>query len=152
MTTLATDILTELIGKKHELLVQLRDAGRRQMELIEASDMTQLLKLLSSKQRVLTSLQDVERRLDPYRSQNPEQRVWRTAADRERCSRVSANCELLLAEVVEGERRGEARLTAHRDRAAAQLELVQHASQARAAYADMTPGSGYSQLDLSSES
>ncbi len=152
MSSLETDILAQLIGNKHELLVQLRDAGRRQLELIEAGDMTQLLRLLSSKQRVLGGLQDVERRIDPFRGQNPDQRIWRTPAERDRCSQMSAQCELLLAEVVEGEKRGEARLTSHQDRTAAQLELAQHASQARAAYVDLAPASAYGHLDLSSES
>ena len=54
--SLATDVLAELVVKKHDLLVQLRDVGLRQIELIDGGDMTQLLKLLSSKQRLLNGL------------------------------------------------------------------------------------------------
>ena len=148
---LETDILTELLGKKHELLVQLRDAGLRQMELIDNGDMTQLLKLLSSKQRVLNGLQAAERQLDPFRHQQPERRTWRSPADRDRCARLAACCESLLAEVVEQEKRGESRLIAHRDRVAVQLEGAHRAAQARNAYGE---GSAHEfrQLDLSSES
>ncbi|HEV3415525.1 MAG TPA: hypothetical protein VG056_01875 [Pirellulales bacterium] len=147
----STDILAELVGKKHDLLVQLRDVGLRQAELIEEGDMTQLLKLLSSKQRLLNGLQAIERQMDPYRQQNPSERAWRTPAEREGCAGLAARCETLLAEVVEQEKRSESRLIAHRDRVAVQLEGVQQAAEARSAYADH-PAFEFRQLDLSSES
>src|SRR5260370_4930515 len=104
-----TDILADLVGKKHDLLVQLRDVGLRQMELIEGADMTQLLKLLSSKQRLLGGLQGVERELNPFRQQHPDDRVWRSPADRQRCAEMPARCEALFAEVVEQAKRGQTR-------------------------------------------
>jgi hypothetical protein len=148
--SLSTDTLAELVGKKHDLLVQLRDVGLRQMELIEGADMTQLLKLLSSKQRLLGGLQGIECQLNPFRQQNPEQRVWRTHADRQRCAELAARCETLLAEVVEQEKRGETRLRAHRDRVAVELDGAHQAAQAKNAYGDQ-PWSISRQLDLSSE-
>lgn len=146
----STDVLAELVSKKHDLLVQLRDVGLRQMELIEGADMTQLLKLLSSKQRLLGGLQDIERQLSPFRQESPEDRVWRTVADRQRCAELAARCETLLAEVVEQEKRGETRMRAHRDRVAGELEGAHQAAQAKSAYGDQSwPIS--CQLDLSSE-
>jgi hypothetical protein len=146
----STDVLAELVSKKHDLLVQLRDVGLRQMELIEGADMTQLLKLLSSKQRLLGGLQDIERQLSPFRQEKPEDRVWRNFADRQRCAELAARCETLLAEVVEQEKRGEIRMRAHRDRVAGELEGAHQAAQAKSAYGDQ-PWSISCQLDLSSE-
>ena len=60
MAALETDILVQLIRAKHACLTQLRDMGRRQIELIEAGDLTALLDLLSVKQRPLADLQRVE--------------------------------------------------------------------------------------------
>ncbi len=57
-----TAILSERIKQKHELLVQLRDIGLRQLELIGSGDMNQLLKVLAAKQRLLGILQTVETR------------------------------------------------------------------------------------------
>ncbi len=150
MTPLDTNILADLIHGKHGLLLQLRDLGRRQLELIEANDLTQLLKLLASKQKLLTALQELERRLDPFRSQDPETRVWRTADDRDRCARTAAECEVVRAEIVRGERMSETRLTFRRDEAASRLHGVHQASQIRHAY---TEGGELErrQLDLSSE-
>src|ERR1700756_791394 len=102
-----TSLLTELIAKKHGLLVQLRDAGARQMELIASGDMTHLLKLLSSKQRLLNGLQEVERQLRPFRVQNASHRRWASENERNACSRTAALCEELMAEVVEQERQSE---------------------------------------------
>jgi hypothetical protein len=149
-TPLTTDLLAELVAKKHDLLVQLRDVGLRQVELIDGGDMTQLLKLLSSKQRLLNGLQAVERQLDPFRRENPASRVWRSPADREACSRQAALCETLLAEVVERERRSESNLIAHRDRVAVELEVAHRAAEAHHAY-DENRLSVSRQLDLSSE-
>jgi hypothetical protein len=147
---LPTDILAELVEKKHDLLVQLRDVGLRQMELIDGADITQLLKLLSSKQRLLVALQDVERRLNPFRRENPDDRIWRTPADRARCADLANRSEALLAEVVEQEKRSEAQLCVHRDRVAEELEGAHRAAEAASAYGEnrwpLSP-----QLDLSSE-
>ena len=148
---LDTDNLHELVGKKHDLLSQLRDVGCRQRELIEAGDMTQLLKLLSSKQRLLNGLQSIERQLDPFRQQNPAERTWRNSAERDRCARLAADCEGLLADVVAEEKRSESQLVAHRDRVAVQLQSANQTAQARRAYAE-NPACELRQLDLSSES
>ena len=150
MTPLDTDILADLIGRKHDLLLQLLDLGRRQLELIEANDLTQLLKLLASKQKLLTELQTLERHLDPFRLQDPEARVWRAAQDRDRCAQLASHCEAVRAEIVQAERMSETRLTFRRDEAATRLQGVHQASQVRHAYSEHVENDRR-QLDLSSE-
>jgi hypothetical protein len=150
MTPLDTDILADLIARKHGLLLQLRDLGRRQLELIEANDLTQLLKLIASKQKQLSALHALERQLDPFRQQDPETRLWRTAVDRDRCAEAASHCEALRAEIVQGERISETRLTFRRDEAAAQLQGVHQASQIRHAYSERRENE-QPRLDLSSE-
>jgi hypothetical protein len=119
------------------------------MELIAAGDMTHLLKLLSTKQRLLNGLQDVERQLTPFRQQDAGQRTWASESERQRCSEAASQCEALLAEVVEHERQSELCLMAHRDRVAMQLNGFQQAAQARRAYAEPM-ASDVNRLDLSS--
>ena len=75
-----TDLLASFIGKKHDVLEQLRQLSRRQMDLIGEGDMTGLLSVLNVKQNLLVALQAVERDLDPFRQQDPDQRTWRTVA------------------------------------------------------------------------
>jgi hypothetical protein len=152
MTTHDTRRLSDLIGAKHDCLLQLRELGRRQQDLIDAGDMTRLLSLLADKQRAIGELHDVERLLDPFRSQNPAARVWSGEAERIRCSSLADQSARLLAEVLDVEKRCEESLRRRRDDAAAQLSVVQAAGAARGAYADADSlPSGSAVLDLTSD-
>ena len=151
MTPLETDKLAGLIRRKRDYLLRLREMGRRQMGFVADGEMARLLDVLAAKQRVLNDLQRVERALDPYRDQDPESRVWRTAEARAECARLLDECERLLRETVEQERESEAALTVRRDEAAVKLHGAHAAGRARGAYTNQGPSS-ISQLDLSSES
>ena len=145
-----TELLLDLVGRKYQVLAQLCELGRQQLALIDRDEMVELLNLLWAKQQLLTALHDVQRSLDPFRNQLPEERKWRQAADRQRCANLLTQCESLLAETIEQERRGERELSQLRDLTAARLEGAHTAGRARNAY---LTGSGRTetQLDLSSE-
>lgn len=132
--TLETDQLAALVAAKLQVVEVLARLAQRQLALIEAGDAAVLLKLLAAKQTVIDQLQQLERQLDPFRSQDPEQRVWRSAGDRDRCRAQAERCAALLAEAMELERRGEASLIARRDDAAQALAAAQTAADARSAY------------------
>lgn len=151
MTTFETDLLAELIGRRCDCLRELRDMGRWQLELIGKGTMTELLDLLSTKQRLLGELQRIERGLDPFRGQDPQARRWRSPERRQQCARQLEECESLVEEIVDRERQSERELTRRRDEVAAQLQGLHRAGQARGAYTAQ-PGPGVSQIDLSSES
>ena len=141
MTTLAkanTDQLAALIAAKLQLVEILGRLGRQQLALIDASDMTGLVKLLAAKQTVLAQLQLVERQLDPFRNEDPDQRRWPTATQREQCQSQAERCNTLLAEAIELEKQGEAAMVRRRDATAAVLASAQTASEARSAYASGT--------------
>lgn len=129
-----TAILAERMEQKYELLVQLHDLGVRQLELVRSGDLTQLLKLLSAKQRLLAALQRVERAMDAFRHEPPESRRWESPAARQRCADTVARCELLLQTIVEQERTSEAEMIVRRDEAAARLEGMHHATHVHNAY------------------
>ena len=150
MTASDTEQLSLLVGRKRDCLAQLRELGRRQIELIAAGDLGQLLKVLAGKQRLLAGLQTIEHELNPFRDQNPEDRSWRSPADRDACARLLTHCNSLLAEIMEQERQSERQLIEHRDEAASRLHGSQAASQARGAYAAQTHGIT-GQIDLSSD-
>ena len=134
MPTLSTTHLTDLIRRKHDVLVQLCDVGRRQQEIVERGETTALLELLAAKQTMITVLQQVERELAPYHAEDPAERVWLAEGARERCAQQAAACNRLLAEVVELERHSADRLATRRNDVAAQLRQVHAAGQARDAY------------------
>jgi len=124
--------------------------GQKQLELVGKGTMTELLDLLSTKQRMLGELQRIERALDPFRGQDPQTRRWHSPEQRRQCARELAECESLVGEIVERERQSQRELTRRRDEVAAQLEGLHRAARARGAYADH-PRPGASQIDLSSE-
>jgi flagellar biosynthesis/type III secretory pathway chaperone len=150
MTALETDLLAELIRRKLDCLVELREMGEKQLELVAEDRITDLLDVLSAKQRFLMELQRIERAMDPFRGQKPEQRRWRTPESRKDCARQIEECERLLAQIVVQEKQAEGELIRRRDAVAQRLQGVHSASQARGAYSDhLQPGA--SQLDLLSE-
>ena len=116
------------------MLVQLQSLGERQWELVREGRMTELLDVLGLKQRVLLQLQAVERELDPFRGEEPDARPWRSPEARRRCREQLAECESILAAIVEQEKKSECELTRRRDEAARRLSGMHTAAEARSAY------------------
>ncbi|HEY4761070.1 MAG TPA: hypothetical protein VIH42_10865 [Thermoguttaceae bacterium] len=150
MTPYESDILSDLIRVKRECLLQLRDMGRRQKDLIEEGNMTTLMDVLAAKQRPLMALQRIERALDSFRNQDPEKRQWRLPEARAQCADQVQECDNLLAEIVSQEKDCEAALVKRRDEAAARLQGAHLAGRARSAYLPRT-NKPMGQLDLFSE-
>ena len=145
-----TDLLSRLIAEKHGSLRQLRDMGTRQLELVHAGTIAELLDVLSAKQRVLGRLQKIERGLDPFRSQDASARRWPSEEERLQCAPRIDECEALLVEIARQEKESQSELARRRDETAAQLEGVHKSIRARGAYASQ-PQPGLGRLDLSSE-
>ncbi len=135
VTSSDTDLLAALVGAKLKILELLARLAQKQLSLADRGETTDLLKLLAAKQTVLGQLGQVERQLDPFRAQDPETRVWRTAADRQRCQRDAERCDALLAETMRVERAGETSLMRRRDEVASVLAGANAAGEAQAAYA-----------------
>jgi hypothetical protein len=150
MTAWKTDVLADLIHAKRECLLQLRDLGRRQRTLIDEGDLKGLLDLLAAKQKPLWQLQRIERALDPFRRDDPEQRAWRTPETRTRCAAALQQSKTLLAEVIQQEKYCEEALLRRREEAAQRLQGAHLAGQARQAY-QPHPALPVSQVDLCSE-
>jgi len=109
--------------------------------------MTQLLRLLAAKQRLLAAVQSVERHLEPFRNENPDERVWISPAHRRRCAETVAVCEELLRGIVEQERQSEIQMQRRREEAAMQLQGVHSAAEIRDAYLP-EPSAAPGQFDL----
>ncbi len=146
-----TDFLTELIGKKLAVLQQLRDLSRRQTDLITDGNTSRLLSVLAAKQTLLAELQKIQKRLNPFRNQDPETRHWRSREDRLQCRQLSERCETLLGEIMLVERQSESELLQRRNAAVARLQGSHSATRATRAYID-SPLPTRQRLDLSSES
>jgi hypothetical protein len=126
--------LVELIAGKHQVLLRLRELGRRQAELVASGDTTSLLKLLAVKQQVISGLQSLERDLVPFYQENPDARTWQSAEQRALCAQQSTECNELLREILNMERVSAERMTVRRNEVAEQLQHVHAAKQVRNAY------------------
>ena len=146
-----TDQLAKLIDQKREVLRQVHDLSLRQAELGQQGDMTRLLNLLSAKQSFLDILQVVEQQLDPFRSQDPDTREWRSQDLRQRVRQAAEESDRLLKEIMRMEVDSESHLGLRRDDAAERLQGVHDSSQARNAYLQEIAPRQRS-LDLSSDS
>ncbi len=73
---MSTHHLTELIRRKHEVLVELRDVGHRQRQIVDRGETTALLELLAAKQSMIELLQQIEHELAPFHAEDPERRAW----------------------------------------------------------------------------
>lgn len=126
--------LVELISGKRQVLVQLRELGRRQVDLVASGDTTSLLKLLAVKQQLIGGLQNLERELTPYYDENPDERTWSSPGDRAQCAQQASECNELLREVVSMEKSSAERMANRRNEVAEQLQHVHASAQVRSAY------------------
>jgi hypothetical protein len=121
VTEYETDLLAALVAARLKILELLVQLARQQLALADGGGTSDLLKLLAAKQAVLVQLREVQRRLDPFRLQDPEARIWRSPDDRQRCQEQAHRCEELLAETMRLEKQGELAIARKRDRAASVL-------------------------------
>ena len=143
-------ILAEIIARKVQLLELLRKLCAAQLSLVGEGDMIRLMQVLSSKDSLLQQLQLLERELDPFRDEDPEQRRWESAELRQACRRDVDRCAALLAEIVALEKQSEAEMTRRRDATAAQLQNMYGSEEAQGAYI-AAPASVSATFDLSME-
>jgi hypothetical protein len=130
----STERLAGLVRRKHAVLTQLREVGRRQMELVSGGDMGSLLNLLAAKQQLIAALQTVEQELTPYYAQDADKRTWTSPKERADCAQQVVECNALLEEIVRLEKLGTEKITIRRDEVAEQLQHVHSATQVRGAY------------------
>ena len=145
-----TDHFAQLIDAKFQVLGQLREVARRQREVIAARELSQLLTVLSAKQQLLTLLKKLDAQLTPYREQDPENRVWRSPADRQRCRDQADRCEAILREVLGWEKQAEHEMVRQRDEVSQQLQALEQSADAQRAYVQM-PAAVAGSFDLTSE-
>jgi len=131
---LTTRTLADLIAKRQQCLLKLRDLGLKQSELISSGEMGPLLRLLSAKNQWIVAVQTIEKELAPYHEQDPDQRDWPSADARSQCATQASECKKLLEEIVQLERQNEEMMTRRRDQVANQLQTAQVAGTVCTAY------------------
>jgi flagellar biosynthesis/type III secretory pathway chaperone len=134
MAELSTQLLADLVSKRRKCLVQLRDLGLRQAQMIADGEMAELLRLVSAKQQLIVALQAIEQQLAPFHEQDPETRQWESTEARNRCAENAEACRGLIQEVMAMEQAGERQMIERRDAVANQLRTVAAGTRVRDAY------------------
>jgi hypothetical protein len=129
-----TDALARLIESKLRVLSQLRELTLRQAPLIAADDARTLLRIFAAKQKLLEEIHRLDRELEPFRSQDPEDRKWRSPDARSKCAASAERCRQLVEEIKHSELRDRADLIERRDAAGRRLDEAHAAAAAREAY------------------
>lgn len=138
MQELSTKLLADLVAKRRKCLVQLRDLGVRQSQMIADGEMAELLRLVAAKQQLIVALQAIERQLAPFHEQDPESRNWESPALRAQCAADAEACRELIQEVMAMEQAGERQMIERRDAVASQLRMAATGSRVRDAYQAQT--------------
>jgi hypothetical protein len=130
----ASQRLAELVHSKHQVLLNLREIGVRQANLVASGDTNSLLKLLAEKQQLIVALQKLELELTPHYEQDPDRRIWASQQARATCAQQAAECNRLLGEILNLEKASAERMTIRRNEVAVRLEQVHAVAQVRSAY------------------
>ncbi len=148
----STERLAQLVHQKATLVRELHKLVSKQQEMIREQEVD-LIPLLAVKQRVLEALSEVDRTMDPFRQQDPDQRRWPSLEAREQCRDEADQCEALFRQVLMIENDCTLSLQKQQQKAREQLQGVALAGQASRAYqrssGAMAPPA--SQMDFVSE-
>ncbi|MBD53792.1 MAG: hypothetical protein CMM05_01760 [Rhodopirellula sp.] len=141
-----------LIQQRWEILDQLLSISRLQMTAIERGQMSELMRLLSEKQKPLNKLIELGNQIGVASADDSEDRYWDSNDIREQCRRQQDDCEKMNLELLAIEAECESKLSQNRDELRERLERVDSGWQAVSGYADheLHATSGGS-LDLSSD-
>ncbi len=141
-----------LIQQRWEILDQLLSISRLQMTAIERGQMSELMRLLSEKQKPLNTLIELGNQIGVASADDSEDRYWDSNDIREQCRRQQDDCEKMNLELLAIEAECESKLSQNRDELRERLERVDSGWQAVSGYADheLHATSGGS-LDLSSD-
>ncbi len=141
-----------LIQQRWEILDRLLSISRLQMTAIEQGQMSELMRLLSEKQKPLNQLIELSDQLRVASVENAEERLWVSSDIREECRKQQDDCEKMNLELLAIEAESESKLSQSRDDLHQRLERVDSGWQAVSGYADhashVTSGGS---LDLSSD-
>lgn len=122
-----TKELTQLVLKRLGILERLWAISKKQLDGIRDGGMEVLFDILARKQSMLHELETVERALDPYRATPPDQRLWDSEEEREKCRQLIANCETMLKRILQCDRTSEQEMIARKSEVEEQLKRLDSA-------------------------
>lgn len=130
-----TKKLQELGNLKLHLLRSARELSIQQVEVMQSDDVATLLTVLSRKSEILDTLKTLQKELDPYRNQQPEDRRWDSAEGQAACRTTFEEIDRLLEELSQMDNQALDQMTQQRDAMASQIAQFATAEAVQNAYA-----------------
>ena len=144
-------VLSELFAERRSILGHLIAMGQRQMELIAADRMGELMSLLAEKDQPLSRLSEISALLRQAAGEDAHARSWESAQLRQQCREDQDACEQLHVDLLAIEAECESALGESRNRIRSQLERMDSSRAAAASYATAEASNPTgNRLDLSS--
>lgn len=138
----------DLFRKRRDQFSALLGYSRRQSDLIQADDYTELLVVLGQKQGILSRIDEINKQFPGLQDQWRQWRDHLDADTRDTCDRLLDETERILAELIEHEQASTVRLTERRNATQRQLEAVSEGSRVHQAYRDAVPPATHRHLDV----
>ena len=143
--------LCKLMTQRRNVLAELLELGRHQIDVIAAGRMSELMALLAQKQRPLQQLAEICHVLREAAQEDPQQRRWDSETQRQQCREDQEQCEQMHVELLAIEAQCETALQESRETLQQRISRLDSAHQAANQYANCDAGPTVgARLDLSS--
>ncbi|MDR1491586.1 MAG: hypothetical protein LBT05_02515 [Planctomycetaceae bacterium] len=129
-----TEQFFQLIQKKRERLICIRELSQRQLQYVGEENLGALLELLAAKQRLLIEIEGVDKHLAKYREDDPEKRVWSSPEMRQQCRETAAQCDILIRKILEIDGLAGRQLTEKKEAAGRSLKQLDNSARVQNAY------------------
>ena len=141
--------LAALMRERRDILRGLHEVGKRQIDIIAAGHMSELMSLLAQKQRPLNRLGEIAELLKPFANQDHRHRSWPSQECQDQCRADQRDCERLHVELLAIEAQCESALEVSRESIRQELQRIDVARQAATSYSSCeTPSTTGGRLDL----
>ena len=144
--------LSDLIDQRWSTIRELLKISEHQMAAIDAGRMSDLMRLLSGKQKPLNRLAGIAERIRQAAGDDPGIRVWESEQARKQCRQRQDECEQMHLQLLAIEAECETALNLNREAIVQKLDRVDAGRQAASGYGGRERASTRgARLDLSSE-
>ncbi len=129
-----TTRLLSLIERRYDLIRDLVVLTDTQALVSTSEDASTTLGILARKDTLIDQLRQINTHLEPYRGEDPNQRVWPSRQHRQRCQEIAEQSDQLLKEIIEMDEQTIQAMQRSRDAVSAQLRCVEDSLSAQRAY------------------
>jgi len=119
---------SELIQREEELLKRLLLVSQRQLELVQAGNVTMLIQHLGQRQQLWNEFELLEQQLVPHKGIPSEQRVWNSVEERQMTEAALSRCKELMEQILANDQTSLTLTAAQKEEVEEQLLRVRRAA------------------------